>query len=197
MAEKENHTIMADAGNDARSDERDEDGEPIRRPPPRRGRAMSLADLVAQPLKPAMRRRGFASTDLFIHWADIVGPVFAGWTSPERLSWPKRMEVGGEDGFEPAVLTVACEGARALLLQHEAPKLVERINATFGYGAVGRIRILQKPVERMQSPAAPRQRPLGPGEEQRLSRILDGIKDPDLRRSLEKLGRGVLSSKKG
>jgi hypothetical protein len=157
---------------------------------------MALADLVAQPLRPVVRKRGFASTDLFIHWADIVGPVFAGWTSPERLSWPRRLESGGEEGFEPATLTVACEGARALLLQHEAGKLVERINATFGYGAVGRIRIIQKPIERMHRPEVPKQRPLGPGEERRLSRILDGIEDPDLRRSLEKLGRGVLSSTK-
>lgn len=164
------------------------------RPPPRKGRMTRLADLVAQPLKPAAKKRGFASMDLFAHWPDIVGPAFAAWTQPERLSWPKRLEDGGEQGFEPATLTVACEGARALLLQHEAPRLVDRINAVFGFGAVARIRIVQKPLERPVTRKAPALRPLGVGEEKQLSRILDEVEDPDLRQVLEKLGRGVLAS---
>jgi hypothetical protein len=162
----------------------------------RRGRPTALADLVSGQLKPALRRRGFASADLFLHWADIVGPTFAGATRPERLSWPKRLEDGGEEGFAPAVLTVACEGARALLLQHEAPRLVERLNAFLGYGAIGRLRIVQKPVPRLERPRGRPAAPLGAGAEARLSRILDGIDDPELRAVLEKLGRGVLSGRR-
>jgi hypothetical protein len=176
------------------TDTDDEDDRP--RPPPRRGRPMALADLVSGQLKPALRKRGFASADLFLHWRDIAGPVFAGATRPERLSWPRRLEDGGEEGFAPAVLTVACEGARALLLQHEAPRLIERINAFFGYAAVARLRIVQKPVVRLERPAVPVSRPLGADAEHRLSRILDGIDDPELRRVLERLGRGVLSGRR-
>lgn len=176
------------------ADNDDDDDRP--RLPPRRGRPMALADLVSGQLKPALRRRGFASADLFLHWADIVGPTFAGATRPERLSWPKRLEDGGEDGFAPAVLTIACEGARALLLQHEAPRLVERINAFLGYGAIGRLRIVQKPVPRMERPRGAALKPLGAGAEHKLSRLLDGIDDPELRAVLEKLGRGVLSGRR-
>jgi hypothetical protein len=162
----------------------------------RRGRPTALADLIAGQLKPSLKRRGFASADLFLHWDDIVGPTFAGATRPERLSWPRRLEDGGEEGFSPAVLTVACEGARALLLQHEAPRLVDRINAFLGYGAVGKLRIIQKPVPRREKPRGKAIGPLGAGAEHRLSRILDGIDDPELRAVLEKLGRGVLSGRR-
>ncbi|MBP0575597.1 DUF721 domain-containing protein, partial [Mycobacterium tuberculosis] len=80
-----------------------------------------------------------------------------------------------EEGFAPAVLTIACEGARALLLQHEAPRLIERINAFLGYGAVGRLRIVQKPIVRHERPRPPAARPLAAADELRLSRIIDGI----------------------
>ena len=51
-----------------------------------------------------------------------------------------------DDPFEPAVLVIACEGVAALHLQHETGEIISRINAFFGFNAIGRIRIVQKPV---------------------------------------------------
>ncbi|MEJ1157819.1 DUF721 domain-containing protein [Prosthecomicrobium sp. N25] len=170
------------------------DDSPSRRPGPRGPKP--VADLIADLMKPAARRRGFASVDLVAYWADIVGPAYADCTRPERLSWPKRIEDGGEQAYEPATLTVACEGARALLFQHEAADIARRINAVFGFTAVGRIRIVQKPVVRIEVKRAPALRPLGGSEEAALAASLDGIADEGLRAALDRLGRAVKGSRR-
>lgn len=161
----------------------------------RRGPA-PVADLLGDVLSPAARKRGFASLDLFRHWAEIVGPAYAGATQPERLSWPRRMDDGGEDAFEPATLFVRCEGARALLFQHELPQILERINTVFGYPAVGRIRIAQKPIVRPVVARPPRLRALSAAEEARVTALTAEIEDDGLRRALVALGRAVTAGRR-
>lgn len=161
----------------------------------RRGPA-PVADLLVDVLKPSAKKRGFASTDLFRNWGDIVGPVHRDHSQPERLSWPRRMEDGGEDGFEPATLTVRCEGARALLFQHEIPQILERINVLFGFPAVSRIRIVQKPIHRPTVSRPARLRPLTRAEEARVKGLTEGIENEGLKRALEALGAAVLAAPK-
>ena len=163
------------------------------RPRRRRGPA-PVADLIGDVLKPAAKKRGFASTDLFTHWAEIVGAAYRDVTQPERLSWPRRLEDGGEEGFEPATLTVRCEGGRALLLQHDAPRILERINAHFGFPAVARLRVVQKPIARPTLARAPRLRPLSLAEEARVRDLTAGIDDDALKAALARLGRAVIAS---
>jgi hypothetical protein len=44
------------------------------------------------------------------------------------------------------LLILRVAGARALEVEHMRPRLIERINATFGYRAVSDIRVLQAPL---------------------------------------------------
>lgn len=166
------------------------------RPTGRRRRGPApVGELLGDVLGPAAKKRGFASTDLFTHWADIVGGSYADATRPERLSWPRRLADGGEDAFEPATLIVVCEGARALLFQHDAPRILERINAHFGFPAVARLKIVQKPIERL-GPTRPRRlRALGAAEEARVADLTAGIEDQGLREALARLGRAVAGSR--
>ena len=113
---------------------------PSHSPSRRRRGPAPVSDLLGDVLKPAAKKRGFATTDLFAHWGDIVGARHRDHSQPERLSWPRRLEDGGEDGFEPATLFVRVEGARALLFQHEIPQILERINAVFGF-QIGRAHV--------------------------------------------------------
>ena len=157
----------------------------------RRRGAQPIADLIGGMLAPAARKRGFASIDLFAYWPDIVGGAFAEFTQPERLTWPRRLDDGGEQGFEPAMLTIRCEGGRALLVQYEEQAIIERINAIFGFQAVARIKIVQKPIVRL---GVARRKPLGPvspATEQHLQAEVAGIDDGGLREALLKLGRAV------
>jgi hypothetical protein len=153
--------------------------------------ARPIADLVGGMLGPAAKKRGFASIDLFAYWPEIVGSGFADHTQPERLNWPRRLDDGGEHGFEPATLTVRCEGARALLLQYEEQAIVERINAIFGFRAVAKLRIVQKPIVRI---GLNRPKPLGTlseAGERALRDEVAGVADDGLREALLKLGRAV------
>jgi hypothetical protein len=156
----------------------------------RRG-AQPIADLIAGVLSPAARKRGFATIDLFSYWPDIVGSAFADHTQPERLNWPKKLDNGGEAAFEPATLTVRCEGSRALLFQYEVPSIIERINAIFGFRAISKIRIVQMPIVRYGVVPPPPITPLGEHEERKLSAEIAGVEDEALRDALLKLGRAV------
>jgi len=165
---------------------------PIRR---RRG-ALAVGELLGDVLGPAAKKRGFASTDLFAHWADVVGAAYADVTRPERLSWPRRLDDDGEQAFEPATLIVRCEGARALLFQHDAPRILERINAHFGFPAVARLKIVQKPIARLGPDRPPRPRTLGAAEEARVADLTAGIADDGLRAALARLGRAVAAQRR-
>lgn len=100
--------------------------------------------------------RAGINTALLGSWSEIAGEDFADCTRPEKIAWARG---GGDDGsFRPGVLTIACEGARALFLTHAQGELIQRINSFFGFAAVHQIRIVQKPV----SQAVRRSRPPAP-----------------------------------
>lgn len=85
------------------------------------------------------------------------------------------------------------DGATALLLSHETAQVIERINTFYGWNAVGRIKILQKPVQ--MKPAAPerRLRDLTRSEQDRLEQNLEGVQNERLRDALKKLGAQVIA----
>ncbi|WP_181705884.1 DUF721 domain-containing protein [Chthonobacter rhizosphaerae] len=154
--------------------------------------ARPLADIVGGALTVACRRRGFATVDIVAHWPDIVGPAYAQCTSPDRLSWAKRPKgLITEDEHEPAVLTVRCSGAAALRFTHELPQVVERINMFFGYRCVGRIKILQLPVARVEKPRRPTLGPISREAEASVRAAAEGFEDEALRAAIERLGLAV------
>lgn len=165
-------------------------------PPREKGRrgAAPLADLANGIIDPVLARRAGINTALLGSWEDIAGERFADCTRPEKIAWPRRGEPGDLGGYRPGVLTVACEGARALFLSHAQGELIARINGFFGYPAIGQIRIVQKPV----SPQSKRRPPAKlQGEAARkLAGMVEGIEDEKLKAAIERLGTGVLSRKK-
>jgi len=126
-------------------------------------------------------------------WDEIVGPRLAGRTRPEKIQWPRRLS--DDDPFEPATLVVACEGAAALHLQHETGEVVGRVNSFLGFPAIGRVRIVQKPVRQAPVRLRPALRPLTHAEKAGLAATVEGIEDAGLREALERLGTSVLGSR--
>ncbi len=161
---------------------------------PGRAGAVPVSDLATALLDPVLRKRAGMSVALVQSWDEIVGQRLAAATRPERIVWPRRMHE--DDPFEPAALVIACEGAMALRLQHETGEIIARVNAFLGFGAIGRIKIVQKPVDvpRRAEPKPPRA--LRPEEAGRLSATVGGIEDDALRAALERLGRSVIGSKR-
>ena len=106
---------------------------------------------------------------------------------PEKIVWPRRMHE--DDPFQPATLVIACEGLAALHLQHETGEIIGRVNAFLGFTAIGRIRIVQKPVQRRRRRAkAAAASAFAEPKRHALSGTSAVIEDEGLRASLERLG---------
>ncbi|MEP9385722.1 DUF721 domain-containing protein [Mesorhizobium sp. KR9-304] len=155
---------------------------------------VAVSDLATAILDPLLRKRAGISIGLVQSWEEIVGPRLARSSRPEKIQWPRRMH--DDDPFEPAVLVVACEGAAALHLQHETGEIIGRVNAFLGFSAVGRIRIVQKPVAPEPAKPKPVPRALSQGEKARLASTVGNIEDDDLRASLERLGANIVGMRK-
>jgi hypothetical protein len=160
---------------------------------PGRAGAVPVSDLATALLDPVLRKRAGMTVGLVQSWDEIVGARLSSATRPERIAWPRRMHE--DDPFEPATLIIACEGAMALRLQHETGEIIGRVNAFLGFQAIGRIKIVQKPVTFATRDVPRPPRPLRPDENARLARTVAAVEDDGLRAALERLGRSVIGSK--
>jgi hypothetical protein len=156
--------------------------------------AKLLADLVGKAMTPACRKRGFASVDIVTAWPDIVGERYGSRVQPDKLIWPRQPELSDpEKPPLPATLVVHTDGATALMLSHDSSQVIERINTFYGWAAIGRIKILQKPV-RTKRPEPPKPlRSLTKREEEKLDKSLEGVENDRLREALKKLGAQVIA----
>jgi len=155
-------------------------------PGPRRWRRMPqhVGEDLRLLTRPVLKKRGFETADILLRWDEIAGEKLARRTVPERLTKPQS---GG-----PGVLVLRAGGPAALLVQHETPRIIERVNSYFGFQAVDRIRIVQGPLPRLPEQGKPALPALSPEQSQGLAARLDGVSHEGLRKALEKLGRGVL-----
>jgi len=104
--------------------------------PDRRMRGFEQASsLLSTRIREAGEARGFAVTRLLTHWEEIAGPAIASIARPVEISY-------GRGGFG-ATLTLLTTGAQAPMLEMQKEALREKVNATYGYAAISRVRITQ------------------------------------------------------
>lgn len=153
----------------------------------RRRPARTVGDLAGKLLNPLIEQRAGMTLDIHARWPEIAGTGLAHCSRPEKLEWANKAR--NSSSAEPATLVVACQGARALFLQHEGDAIIRRANAYFGYRAIARLRIVQKPVElaAVSQRRPPTPRPAG------IDHLLEGIDNEELRAALQRLGDGVFS----
>jgi hypothetical protein len=154
---------------------------------PRGGPARAVADLLPSVGGAAFKRYGFVQSGIVTRWADIVGPKYAGVSSPESIRFPPGKKAEG-------LLTVTVKGAHASMMQHIAPEIVERVNRFFGYAAVQRLVLRQGNVAARPSRVAPPSlKPIEPPAA--LGAGLRAIADPELRAVLGALAAGVAATR--
>ena len=154
----------------------------------RRPVGVPVSRLLGAISQAVLRRQGFAQAHILRHWAEIVGAEIAGMAAPETL----RFSRGAEDG---GVLTIRVDGPVAVEIQHLEPQILERINAYYGYRAVGRLKLVQGPLP-LPPRQAPPPRPLSREEQQKLADEVERISDPGVRAALMRFGRSMLSAQR-
>lgn len=160
------------------------------------GNPTPVSDLASAILDPVLRKRAGISIGLVQSWDEIAGTRLSRMTRPEKIVWPHRMHE--DDPFQPATLIIACEGSAALHLQHETGEIIGRVNSFLGFNAVGRVKIVQKPVRNVSERPKPRPKPVSADDQARIRKAVGGVEDDALRASLEELGRSVFGfSRKG
>ena len=129
-----------------------------------------------------MGRRQPTLAALLADWPAIVGEPLATRAVPRALAPPL-------PGREGGTLTVCVASADAVEIQHEGPRVLERINGYFGYKAVDRLKLVQATANRRtRSPVA---RPLDPTAAAEIDKALAKVTDPELRDRLASLGRAL------
>lgn len=152
----------------------------------RGGPARTVADLLPDVGGAAFKRYGFVQSGIVTRWTEIVGPKYAGVSSPESIRFPRGKRADG-------VLTVTVSGAHAAMMQHIVPEIVERVNRFFGYSAVARLVLKQGRVAaRKPRVAPPSLRSIEPPAA--MGEGLRAIADPELRAVLSALASGVAST---
>lgn len=122
--------------------------------PIRRQGLRPLGDSLSRVVRPLVKDRPLAETQLLLEWSSIVGEELAALTRPLKVRFDRPAErLGG-------VLELACDGGAALELQHRAPQLLERVNAWLGYPAIARLRLRQ--IERRPAAGSPPAPPSAP-----------------------------------
>jgi len=129
------------------------------------------------------------------HWAEIVGQDIAAIARPTEVKY-------GRQGFG-ATLTVLTTGAQAPMLEMQKEILRTRVNTTYGYNAISRVRITQTAptgfhegqVDFDHRPTV-REIPPDPNIVKEASQVANGVENESLRAALEALGRNVLSRAK-
>ena len=156
---------------------------------PRRPRTPEqIGGLVSEVLDPVLARRAGMTSALLAAWPEIVPAMLSETTRPQKINWPRRAHE--DDPFKPATLIIAAEGMSALHVQHQSGEIVQRVNAFFGFQAVERIQLVQKPVTPERKPQR-RKAPVSPADEKRIANLAEGIEDERLREALIRLGKSV------
>lgn len=163
--------------------------------PYRRMRGFEAASgLMRDKIRKAAETRGFAVTRLLTHWPEVAGADMAEITRPVKVGYRR-------DGMG-ANLTLLVSPAHAPMVQMQLPRLIERVNAAYGYAAISKISLTQTAstgfaegqaefAPRPKAPPAP-----DPVAIAKAAETVAPITDPGLRAALEAMGKNILNRRK-
>ncbi|MCG7392348.1 DciA family protein [Microvirga sp. ACRRW] len=163
----------------------------MRRPRPL---ARPLAEFLDVCLSPSLAAQGFATSDIIMAWAEIVGERLAAFTQPLKIEWKRKApHADPEARPEPATLVIRVESAFALELQHMAPTVIDRVNTYYGWRCIGKIVLKQGPVRRVDKkrPPAP---VLSEADRAKVGSAIAGVEEDGLKAALDRLGQAIVSS---
>lgn len=167
-------------------------------PPPDPARRMrgfeAASGFLRDPIRHATESRGFAVARLLTHWPEVVGQDLARMTRPVKIGY-------GREGLG-ATLTLLVASAHAPMIQMQLPRMIEKVNAVYGYAAISRITLTQTAATGFSEGQAEFMWPQNAaqfaaqkiGDEAREKAA--PIADPDLRAALEALAQNILTRRR-
>lgn len=140
--------------------------------------------------KPLFKRRGFIENKILVDWEKIVGASLSLYSSPRKLAFRKNKTTDGVLHVEVYDSSMATE------MMYMEPVLIEKIACYFGYKAVAKFKLIQKPGGIKTEEVQTNDKPIEISKEQQghLNDYLDGLDDEEMRSALLSLGAGVISS---
>ena len=153
--------------------------------PTRKKYMTRLSKLVDPMIEPSAQARGFVLSRLISHWQQIAGDM-ASWCQPVELKFTKGETSNG-------ILKLAIASGRGPEANQQTENIISRVNAAFGYAAVGRLAFVQTLQTKPLHPEQPEAKPLDTQAQTNqsiwtLDEKLQQIKSPELRAALRRLG---------
>lgn len=145
----------------------------------------SLSAIASPIARNALGKRFAALGGVIENWAHIVGDDLAARTQPDMIDFPRGRNEGG-------VLTLRAAPADALELQHEMPRILERLNGHFGYRAIDRIKLVQAPPRQSPGRSGRQGKPSTPAESAAIANALSKVENPALRHHLDSMAEALL-----
>ena len=160
-----------------------------------------LTDLtnVAKTVNPLLRQllgnNGMLFLELLSSWEQIIGKELSAYCLPQNIVFKKDERTDG------CLSISVLSGAFAMEIQQNEGIILQKINAFFGYNAVGKIRIIQNsnPEDFLQAkkPYGKVKKTIVSAEEEAyITELIKDISDEKLRHTLENLGKAVFSENK-
>lgn len=153
----------------------------------------SLDQKLTSLLKPMFqgnKKEFLIINNLVKNWEEIIGKKYSKFCYPKSINFSKN----SRDNFSQAKLTIAVYNSSVgFFLENSSEFLLEKIAALYGFKAVHKIIIKQEPqpLESILDEDAK----LSQIEEKNLQEKIKNITDPELAKTLARLGREILSSK--
>ncbi len=156
----------------------------------KRNSSRLLGDLVFDAMEPTLKKRGFATRDILKYWPQIAPEPYNRVSIPSRLNWAKN------DNIEGATLYLRCERAYQTTLSYESENICAAINRYFGYFLVGKIKLSPEPFIAGSDKKNKIQIELSKQEQKKIDNLTSKIKNEELKKALQKLGRELTRKRK-
>lgn len=138
---------------------------------------------------PIFKKRGFVENKIITDWDLIVGKDLGNCSTPKKISFAKEQKSNGVLHVEVYDSGIAME------MTYMEPVIIEKISVYFGYKAIQKIKIVQRPGGQFKVYEEKKviERNLSDEKKAILDSYLDEIEDEELKAALNSLGHGVMS----
>lgn len=157
------------------------------------GDLKNLGGLLSSLTGKMIGKKAFVEADVAANWRNIAGEELFAFSSPLRIDFKKGERSEGTLWIETA------SGAFALEMQAKSKLIIEKVNAFFGYCAVKNVRFVQNPQLSAQKKIDIQNDEkilVTKNEENYIMNLCEGIKNPELEKAMQKLGKAIVINKK-